>query len=233
MTTSVNNLIVNNLNCKLLAIPQQLSNIPYTVYNNMYLNPSPVVTNFLTPTTGQPVLMYNNLPEIYLASEDNCPYCAAIRWSILIALSRFGVWNNIQPVYSSSTDVYPNTPSMSVACISYVSPYISFVEVTSSDVNGKHLQIPTQQETDMFKQFNPGDEGLPFVSIANQYIQIGSSFSPDILAGMSQADVTANLNDPTNPVTQAIVTAANYFVDKILVLTNNMPENIKNFSVLK
>jgi len=39
---------------------------------------------------------------------EYCPYCAIQRWALLVALSKFGSFTNLDgQVISSSTDVYP------------------------------------------------------------------------------------------------------------------------------
>jgi YVTN family beta-propeller protein len=240
MSTTINNLIVNNLNVKTLAINEQLQYVNYDVYNTNYNNPSPLVNSQPVPTVNEPVLMYNGLPQIFLVSEDNCPFCAVAKWGLLLALSRFGVYTDSSTFYSSPTDVYPNTPGMSVASMSYVSNYISFVSVTLLDSSSNVLQLLTASQLDILNKFDTypwvpsvDDYAVPFISFGNQFIQNGAPFSPGLLAGLSQADITANLSDSTNKVTQAIITSANNFTRCILRLTNNMPGGITSFLSLQ
>ena len=44
----------------------------------------------LTATTGQPALTSGGKPEILYVGAEYCPYCAAERWAMVVALSRFG-----------------------------------------------------------------------------------------------------------------------------------------------
>ena len=45
---------------------------------------------------------------LYIGAEF-CPYCAAMRWSMAVALSRFGTFTPLHGIHSSSTDVDPST----------------------------------------------------------------------------------------------------------------------------
>ena len=49
---------------------------------------------------------------LYYGAEY-CPYCAAERWAIAAALSRFGTWSNLKITASSHTDVYAETHTFS------------------------------------------------------------------------------------------------------------------------
>lgn len=55
------------------------------------------------------------------------PYCAAERWALAAALSRFGTLSGLSLIRSSPTDVYANTPTLSLAKASYTSKYLAFV----------------------------------------------------------------------------------------------------------
>jgi hypothetical protein len=71
------------------------------------------VTAIPTATTGQAVLTDGGKPLIVYIGAEYCPYCAAERWAMVVALSRFGTFSNLGQTHSSSTDVYPNTASSS------------------------------------------------------------------------------------------------------------------------
>ena len=52
---------------------------------------------------------------------EYCPYCAAERWAMAVALSRFGTFSDLRLIHSSSADIYPNTPTLSFYRSSYAS----------------------------------------------------------------------------------------------------------------
>ena len=53
----------------------------------------------------------------------------AQRWAMVNALSRFGTFPGLSTVHSSSTDVYPNTPTWTFRNATYTSPYLVFDHV--------------------------------------------------------------------------------------------------------
>ena len=45
---------------------------------------------------------------------EYCPYCAAERWSMIVALGRFGTFSGLQTMRSSSTDSRPQHADLDV-----------------------------------------------------------------------------------------------------------------------
>ena len=43
--------------------------------------------------------------------REYCPFCAAQRWAMVSALSRFGTFSGLKTIHSSSSDADPNTPT--------------------------------------------------------------------------------------------------------------------------
>ena len=74
----------------------------------------------------------------YIGAEY-CPFCAAERWALTVALSRFGTFSGLAGTHSSSTDVYPDTQTLSFYGSHYTSPYLDFQpveETTNQPVGG-------------------------------------------------------------------------------------------------
>ena len=68
-------------------------------------------------------------PVFFFAGAEYCPYFAAERWSMVMALSRFGTISNLTLSASTGSDVYPNTPTFTFVGSSYTSKYIDFQSV--------------------------------------------------------------------------------------------------------
>ena len=64
---------------------------------------------------------------------------------------------------------------------------------------------------------------IPFLDIANRYVVTGSSFSPQVLQGLSRSQIAAELSDPDSAVAQAIDGAANDITAAIASVTGNQP----------
>src|ERR1022692_1312734 len=74
-----------------------------------------------------PLLVADRKPEVVFVGAQYCPYCAAERWALAVALSRFGAFSGLQLIRSSSTEVYPNTATLSFYRSSYSSKRLVFV----------------------------------------------------------------------------------------------------------
>lgn len=98
---------------------------------------SPIAVN------GPPLTGPRGLPEVLYVGAEYCPYCAAERWALVVALSRFGTFQNLQLARSAADDVYPSTPTFSFYGATYQSPYLEFraVELQSS----ARVEAPTRR----------------------------------------------------------------------------------------
>ena len=66
-------------------------------------------TAFPKKISGGSALTSNGKPEMLYMGAEYCPYCAAERWSMVVALSRFGTFQGLGTTRSASGDVFPNT----------------------------------------------------------------------------------------------------------------------------
>lgn len=188
-----------------------------------------------TKIPGTPLLGSTGKPVILYIGSEFCPYCAAQRWPMAVALSRFGTFTGLRSSHSASDDVFPNTPTFTFVGATYQSDYIEFqsVELQSNvKVGGTYqaLQTPTAQQNQIISQFNQppyvpsGSAGsIPFLDIGNQYMISGASFSPGLLAGKSIPDIAGQLNNASSDSAKAIVGAANILTAAICSTTRNSP----------
>ena len=187
----------------------------------------------LKATPPTPILMGpSQKPEVLYIGAGYCPFCAAERWSLIMALGRFGTFTNLHLAQSSGTDVYPNTPTFTFYGSSYQSNYLDFesVEETGQDQQTR-LQAPTVAQQNLFNTYDtaryttsPG--GIPFLDLGNQFIEVSSGFSPQVLAGHSWQDITTALANPKATTTQAIVGNANYLTAALCRLTGGQPATV-------
>jgi hypothetical protein len=169
-------------------------------------------------------------PEILYVGAEYCPYCAAERWAMAVALSRFGTFSHLGATHSSSQDVYPDTQTLSFYGSRYASPYVDFVpveEATNQLVGGSYatLQAPTAAESALLARYDAAGN-IPFVDIGNKYVISGASYSPQVLQGLSLAQIAAQLNDPSSPVAQAIDGTANNITAAISAITGDQPTSV-------
>jgi thiol-disulfide isomerase/thioredoxin len=217
------------------AVMHDLTTVPASVFNTIGVN-SPTIT--VDPHTvfgilkhrpkHQPPLVVNGLPAAFYYGAEYCPYCAATRWGIIIALARFGSFTNnrLYNMFSSSTDYAPNTPSFSFYNTSYKSKYIAFTGYEVEDRNKQPLMTLPPTETALVNLYNRG-MSFPFMDIANKTFIISSAFDPLNLAGYTtQSSIASQLTNTTSPVTQAIITTANYVAAGICASAKSPPASV-------
>lgn len=179
---------------------------------------------FYTTGSTQTLTGQDGKPKIFYYGAEFCPYCAGQRWSLVVALSRFGTFSKLPEGLSSPQDVAPNTSTFTFAKSQYTSPYIDFVPLEAQDRNHKTLQVPTADEQRILVQYNV--TGFPFIDIANRYVASSPAFDPSLLQGLSQKGIANKLSDANDNVTQNIVGGANYMTAAICSVTHNRPANV-------
>jgi hypothetical protein len=187
-------------------------------------------------TPAQPALTSGGKPEMLYVGAEYCPYCAAERWSMVVALNRFGTFTGLATVHSSSTDVDANTPTWTFAHSTYSSPYLTFnsvEEYTNVATSGGYttLQTPTAAEQAIFAKYDStpflssaqNDGSYPFIDFGNKYEVSGASYNPQVLSGKTWAQIAAALSDSSSPIAQAVNGTANYLTAAICSMTGNKP----------
>jgi thiol-disulfide isomerase/thioredoxin len=172
--------------------------------------------------SGAPLTGPHEHPEVFYFGAEYCPFCAAERWPMIIALSRFGAFSGLKTTTSSSSDVYPNTPTFTFHGATFTSQYIDFVSVETTDRDRNPLESPTPAQQTLVNQYDTSGS-IPFVDFGNRYSFAGATYSPDILSGMSWQAVADALAQPDSPQAQAILGSANLITAAICKLTGDQP----------
>jgi hypothetical protein len=189
---------------------------------------APVGTGITSPLTAG-----DGKPEVLFVSAEYCPYCAAQRWPLVVALTRFGSFRGLAATHSSTTDVYPDTRSFSFYGSTYTSSRLNFtsVELQTNQVSGNSygvLQTLTSPENAILSKFDNAPYtsqvgAIPFLDIANKYVLVGSGYSPQLLQGLTMKQISSQLNDSNSPVAEAIDGEANRIVAAITAATGIQP----------
>jgi hypothetical protein len=178
--------------------------------------------NLIKPISGTALTGPGGKPEVFYYGAEFCPYCAAERWPLIIALSRFGTFAGLQTTSSSSTDVYPNTPTFTFRSATYTSQYIDFRSVETADRDQKPLQTPTAGEQQLVNRYDTGGY-IPFVDFGNRYAFNGAMYTPDVIGGMSWQAVADSLTQPDSAQAKAIVGSANLITAAVCKMTSDQP----------
>lgn len=178
-------------------------------------------------TITGPLLTSGGKPEMLYIGAEWCPYCAAERWAMAVALNRFGTFSPLKGVHSSSSDVYPNTATLTFYHSTYTSPYLVFTPVENQDVNHNQLQTPTAAQKALWAKYLPPGDSYPFIDIGNRVLA-GVTYNPQVLQGLTWSQIAADLHKPSSAVAQGASGSANYFTAAICSVTNNQPTSVCN-----
>jgi thiol-disulfide isomerase/thioredoxin len=210
------------------AVAKNITGVPATTLARIGTGPlSSPVGQTLKPVTDTPLTSAGKPEMLYIGAEF-CPYCAAMRWSMAVAMSRFGTFGPFTGIHSSSTDVYPNTPTLTFVNQKYSSPYFTFTSVEHQKVNHALLQPVTKAQQALWAKYDTtnGSTGYPFIDFGNKVVLTGPLFVPSVLHGLTWAQVASQLKNPSSLVAQNVNGAANYLTAAICKMTNNTPGSI-------
>jgi hypothetical protein len=175
--------------------------------------------NGLADTGGKPVVFY--FGALW------CPICATERWSMLVALSRFGTFTGLLGAQSSATDSYPNTQTWDFSQATYTSPYIVFTPDEFQDMNRNNLMNPNAAEQVVLSAWDAPEEKFPFLTIGDKYIAgIPGWLDPQLLQGLSRSQIAQTLTQPTNPLGSALDANANYLSAAICSVDGMKPASV-------
>jgi hypothetical protein len=151
-----------------------------------------------------------------------------MRWSMAIALSRFGQLTTLHGIHSSPTDTDPNTATLTFYKTGYTSNYLNFTPVEVQTVSRAPLQSPTKAQNTLWAKYepDPNTRGYPFVAFGNKLVMKGPIYDAAILKGQSWSQIAAALKDPASPIAQSVDGAANYITGAICRMTNNQPASV-------
>jgi len=177
------------------------------------------------------VLTKNGKPLIVYLGAEYCPFCAAERWGMVNALSRFGKFKDLKITTSSSTDVPASISTLSFHGSTYDSPYIVFEPVEQQTNKGKVLDTPTADQQALEAKYDVApytsrDGSIPFVDFGNQYIVAGASYDANKLEGMTHQQIADQLNTPSSAASQGAIGTANSMTAAICKLTDNKPADV-------
>ncbi|HEX3961750.1 MAG TPA: DUF929 family protein [Trebonia sp.] len=192
--------------------------------------------------SGDP-LTSGGKPEVLFVGAEFCPYCAAQRWGMIVALSRFGTFTGLATTHSAvedgggNTEPYPNTRTWTFVNARFSSKYLTFTPVeTNTNIPDTatggytELQSLTKDQKAIVAKYdappyipsaNAG--AIPFIDFGNRWMIVGASYSPAVLQGLTWAQIAADLSHPSSAVAQGVLGTANVITASICSTTGNQP----------
>ncbi len=177
------------------------------------------------PVNG-PALTQDGKPVVLYMGAEYCPYCAAERWAMVNALSRFGTFSNLQSTHSAVND--GNIQTFSFYGSTYTSEYLVFQSVEMETDTNKTLETANAQQSQIMATYDAppytSQAGtIPFIDFGGKYIQNGASYDASVLSGQSADAIAAALSQPSSAISQGVVGTANALTATICKLTGNQP----------
>lgn len=219
-----------------LILNQQYISGLYSIANNKTLANNIGISLYsnqgYTSISNKSPLIVNNKPALVYVGADYCPYCAITRWSLILALMRFGNFSNLHYMTSSASDIYSSTPTFTFYNSSYNSNIISFldVETNTNRINPStnyyyKLETTNKIENDTLFAYN-FHQAIPFLDFGNKSVQVGAIVSPKIIKGMDWNRILEDMKNPNSVVSQSLIGGANLFTVRICEITNNTPKKV-------
>jgi hypothetical protein len=181
-----------------------------------------------------PKLRSDGRPEIIFMCAEYWFKCAAERWPLEMALSKFGTFTALKGTTSSATGTSPRTPTFSFYGTTYSSKYLSvaFDEMeTNTDVGGGEyplLQPPSIPEMTLMSSWDRAPyttvtASLPFAYIGGRFILTTAQFNASALSRMSFAAAASTVSAGTSTVAEDAQAAAGYLIADFCELTHGQP----------
>jgi thiol-disulfide isomerase/thioredoxin len=184
---------------------------------------APVPASLVAASTLPPV---GGKPTIFYFGAEYCPYCATERWSLIIALSRFGTFTGLEGMESDPNDVYPKTQTWTFYKANYTSKYINFDPVEDEDINRDPLQNPTAAEVKILTKwdYSGGGYSFPFLDIAGKYVGgLPNWLDPQVLQNLSRTEIAEDLSISGNVAGGQLDANANYLSAAICKVDGQQP----------
>ena len=198
----------------------------------------PVSTLTAAPTSGvvstpQAVngaaLTADGKPELLYIGAEYCPHCAAERWALYIALSKFGTFSPAPGrIHSANQD--GDVPTLTFYGTTYSSPYFTFVpvEVYTNKPQGNGyttLQQPTQAQARLWQNTNGGS--FPFVDFGGKQALLSAQYLYTPLQNLPFSDVAAQVGNNSTQIGANIDASAAQLIKTICgSLSRNEPTNV-------
>jgi hypothetical protein len=187
--------------------------------------------------SAAPLLSSGGRPKVMFICAEYWSKCAAERWALVMALSKFGTFTTLKGTTSSAAGTSPEIPTFSFYGATYSSKYLALVTdelETNTDVGeGEYplLQPPTTQEMTMMKAWDRAPYttitlSLPFAYVGGRFLLTTAQYDASALSQMSFQAAASIISSGTDPVSRHAEAAAGYLVADFCSLTREQPARV-------
>ena len=188
----------------------------YHYHHAQLVAPTPI-KSFPITTAGKPGIVY--------VGAEYCPYCATERWSMTLALSKFGTFSGLTQIRSNTTDPgIQHLATLSFYGSSYTSKYISFTPYELQSTQYKTLQTAPAKYLALSQKYEGG--GIPLVDLDGQVFVLGAEYDPHLLAGLDQKQIIDQVATGTTVLSANMDANAGMLISNICKITQGRPGNV-------
>jgi hypothetical protein len=207
-----------------------LSKLASVPLSTLAAAPTSGLINQIQPVSGGRPLTENGKPELLFIGAEYCPYCAAERWALYVALSKFGTFSpSPGRIHSATQD--GNVPTLTFYGTTYSSPYFEFtpVEATTNkpSPSGGYtaLQTPTAAQNALWQSVAGGS--IPFLDFGGQEALVGAQYSYAPMSNLSFDDVAAQVGNNSTTIGANINAGAHRLIQTICSsLSSHQPASV-------
>jgi hypothetical protein len=230
----------------LASVVARLTSVPAATFDQVGAGSAASHPDVIGPAGGTPAapaLVAGGKPEMLYIGGEFCPYCAAERWAMITALSRFGTFSGLASIKSATTDgagdqePFPATNTWTFRNVTYTSSYLTFTPVElytnvpdQSTGGYTTLQQPTAAQQALLSKYDAPpyvpsqDQGaIPFIDYGGKFLSVGATYDPGILQGLSWTQISTDLDNPASPVAKGVLGSANLITAALCQLTGGEP----------
>jgi hypothetical protein len=211
------------------AVSSAVANVPASVYDQVGSGLSQAAPERISA----PALESGGKPQALYVGAEYCPYCAAERWALVLALERFGDFERLGATRSGEA----NIATFNFHDSRYTSPYLDFTarEIASNKiVDGRYKPLDrlTPKEEAIFRRYDPAGS-IPFMDFGNRFVRTGATYDPSPLQGLTSDEIASTLDSPSDPIAQRIVGSSNVMSAALCDMTGGQPDDVCSSDAVK
>ena len=223
----------------LTSVVNQTTSVPAATLDAVGSGSGQVTATPITLKGSQPPLTSGGKPVMLYMGGEYCPYCAAERWSMVVALSRFGTFSGLATTHSAPAtasrpehqhldvpqrQLHQQVPGVPARRAEHQHPGPSNGFYTT-------LQTPTKAQEALITKYDNATYYPPLAlawldpvhRLRQQVHDRRRQLQPAGAGGKTWAQIAAALKTPSSTIAQAVDGTANYITAAICKMTGNQP----------
>jgi len=202
-------------------VSQKVYSLLYQASEAQYGAPGSVYLTAVKNVTGQ-VYSENGKPILISATGEHCAPCALLRWSLVMALMRFGNFTNLE--YMTSSAAEGDYATFTFIASRYQSSYLIYQPYEVFNRAGTPLETLPANYSLADQQY--GKSSIPFLDFADKYVISGGILSnPGILGTKNWTQIITSIQTGDTAGSQ-IKQAANVITAVICKITGEKPASV-------